>query len=62
MQVSVHDFHLYFIFCICKCGKLLDVIMSVWVYGKTLEIKAALTSFEFGMDDFRTVQKPALKL
>ena len=26
--------------------------MSVRVYGKTLEIKAALTSFELGMDDF----------
>ena len=24
-------------------------------------IKTALTSFELGMDDFRTVQKPALK-
>ena len=36
--------------------------MSVRVYGKTLEIKAALNSFELGVDDFRTVQKPALKL
>ena len=27
-----------------------------------LNNKAALTSFELGVDDFRTVQKPALKL
>ena len=31
-------------------------------FAKILHFKAALTSFELGMDDFRTVQKPALKL
>ena len=36
--------------------------MSVWVYRKTLEIKTALLNFQLGMDDFRTVQKPVLKI